>query len=640
MTAMELADLTTYALEKYNIPEEHKWNDFPGFSVLCHPVTKKWLALLMRQWDTETGTEIQKCDLRCGRKFLTQFHYPFITEPTREKGNDWLGIDFDSKTNRQIVTALFDYAYQQNTPTINSGYTFTLDSQQTDNQKVFTDTPINFANRPPQPSNNANAVPHKIREMQQLYEYNTITNFDQNKRHNFYRQGKFMEDYTDEVSWTTGFTHYFPTYHDMNVKELREYFAWRTKYRKGIVEPTSKSFAYVYIYELLNQIGTKSAAESLEKMEQFYANYIEAEYGDAPMKKNLSQWIIDFCIINNLPSDIARKYLAPTTIDRDLAIATLENPDVLPDDRIMWALSVLSKIQISKKTAAQRHADNYTRILAMVWRQARETYFTTFFGRKTTQKITPLDNAIYYDAGDLTERVYELSPARKYFFTGETWYEESYIPLPYQTPLIKDFVKTIDQKLAKYFKASKTKSNVETDNKYDAIFNAAIKDYEESLRPKIEVNLSSLSQIRSDSATTRDSLLTDEDKDWGADGSSANNWNVDIPPTAPSTDTHTTDTHTVETHTIDTHTVETHGRASLQPHPATIHTQILRALLATGDASEIIKANHLMPSVVAEQINETYYDQFADNIVDCDGETIMIVEDYREELAEMIDYNF
>ena len=43
-----------------------------------------------------------------------------------------------------------------------------------------------------------------------------------------------------------------------------------------------------------------------------------------------------------------------------------------------------------------------------------------------------------------------------------------------------------------------------------------------------------------------------------------------------------------------------------------------------------------MPSVVAEQINETYYDQFADNIVDCDGATITIVEDYREELAEMI----
>jgi hypothetical protein len=71
-----------------------------------------------------------------------------------------------------------------------------------------------------------------------------------------------------------------------------------------------------------------------------------------------------------------------------------------------------------------------------------------------------------------------------------------------------------------------------------------------------------------------------------------------------------------------------------------LHTQILRALITTGDASSIIKANHLMPTVIAEQINEAYYDQFADNIVDCDGENITIVEDYREELEEMLDYNF
>jgi hypothetical protein len=87
-------------------------------------------------------------------------------------------------------------------------------------------------------------------------------------------------------------------------------------------------------------------------------------------------------------------------------------------------------------------------------------------------------------------------------------------------------------------------------------------------------------------------------------------------------------------------TVETRLIASLQPHTVPIETQILRALLTTGDVSSIIKANHMMPSVVAEQINEAYYDQFADNIVDCDGETITIVEDYREELEEMLDYNF
>ena len=55
---MELSELTAYAEEKHHIREQHKWSDSPGFSVLTDPATGKWAALLMRQWDTETGTEI------------------------------------------------------------------------------------------------------------------------------------------------------------------------------------------------------------------------------------------------------------------------------------------------------------------------------------------------------------------------------------------------------------------------------------------------------------------------------------------------------------------------------------------------------------------------------------------------------
>ena len=46
---LELAELTAYAEEKFHIQEQHKWADFPGFSVLSDPDTGKWLALLMRQ---------------------------------------------------------------------------------------------------------------------------------------------------------------------------------------------------------------------------------------------------------------------------------------------------------------------------------------------------------------------------------------------------------------------------------------------------------------------------------------------------------------------------------------------------------------------------------------------------------------
>ena len=61
---MELSELTAYAEGKFHMREQYKWADFPGFSVLADPNTGKWIALLMRQWDYDTGTEIQRCDFK------------------------------------------------------------------------------------------------------------------------------------------------------------------------------------------------------------------------------------------------------------------------------------------------------------------------------------------------------------------------------------------------------------------------------------------------------------------------------------------------------------------------------------------------------------------------------------------------
>ena len=39
---MTLADLLVYAMEKYQIAEQFKWDAFPRFSVLSDPETGKW----------------------------------------------------------------------------------------------------------------------------------------------------------------------------------------------------------------------------------------------------------------------------------------------------------------------------------------------------------------------------------------------------------------------------------------------------------------------------------------------------------------------------------------------------------------------------------------------------------------------
>ena len=78
---MDLAGLTAYAREKYHISEQHKWADFPGFSVLADPATGKWAALLMRQWDSEAGEQIERCDIKCGRSCLEEYRDVTILNP-------------------------------------------------------------------------------------------------------------------------------------------------------------------------------------------------------------------------------------------------------------------------------------------------------------------------------------------------------------------------------------------------------------------------------------------------------------------------------------------------------------------------------------------------------------------------------
>ena len=109
---MKLADLTAYAEEKYHIREQHKWADFPGFSVLVDPETGKWAALLMRRWDQDLGAGIEVCDIRCGQSYRKEYDAPFLSDPFRMKGEKWVGVTMDERTDPEIVFSLFDRAMQ------------------------------------------------------------------------------------------------------------------------------------------------------------------------------------------------------------------------------------------------------------------------------------------------------------------------------------------------------------------------------------------------------------------------------------------------------------------------------------------------------------------------------------------------
>ena len=102
--------------------------------------------------------------------------------------------------------------------------------------KVYTDEPIiRTASQIPRPR-----TPEKIKEMKGLAF--TPEAYWKTSAWLFYTQGKFMEDFEDVYDFKEDFVKYFPSYRDMTIEQLRGYFSWRTKVRKGNIEKATATF--------------------------------------------------------------------------------------------------------------------------------------------------------------------------------------------------------------------------------------------------------------------------------------------------------------------------------------------------------------------------------------------------------------
>ena len=625
---MDLSELAAYAEKKYQIREQHKWAEFPNFSVLADPFTGKWIALLMRQRDPKTGASVQRCDLKCGALSREMYDASYLTDPFRMKGVNWVGITFDEQTDPDIVCRLFDRAVYAGEP---GGYTIVLDEPARPAEEHYQETLLSFS-----PSGSFSAadddIPEKIREMMRLYHYGDGS-FRQ-KCKNFYRQGKFMENYEDDQPWHGEFLHYFPTYHDLNTDQLRGYFTWRTAVRKGTYEPVSTSLAYIYIYELLNGIGTSSVEDTLRKLNDFEKGYLDSGIGDEEMKKNLCRWMLDYSVINGVPPETVRKFADPELLARDEALMVLKEPAGCGDEEIFSALCLFAGEKLMSSPVFTKNESKAKHLFAEVWRYGSQFYyvnnkklFTACFGTQTAYHWYPLANAVWYSrAYGSPDTVYELDPCRRYRCRYGVWFEEKYENLHFEKKRFQILMRETDRLLRIYLNTGHPLKE-RPENDWALPFIAPIieidrKAEREAAKPKITIDLSGLEQIRRDALVTRDSLLTEEEK--------AEDPLIESPQPAVQ------DTHE-EISAEESHADPQPVSIAFTPEP--LHKQILERLLQGNPVDALIRENHLIPSVVTDEINEALFDEIGDNILECDGNTIDLVEDYREDVLHILGGN-
>ena len=626
---MELSELTAYAASKYHIREEFKWADFPGFSVLADPNTGKCDALLMRKTDPATGDRLELCDLKCGRQTLLELPFSYLSAPYRMHGQKWIGIRFSGVTDPAVVFRLFDRAVSSGEQ---RGYTIVLEEKApAQKETVCQDTALPAYW--PGYVRARDTVPDKIRKMRKLYEYGSGS-FHQ-KCKNMILQGRFMQDYEDDYEWKGEFHHYFPTYHDMDVKQLRGYFSWRTRLRKGRMERTSSSFVYLYLYELINGIGTASTEESLRKMEEFENGYFGDTPEDREIRKNLRRWMLELAVVKNVPHELALRYADPAMRKRDQSLLVLRNADGHTDEAVYEALCMFSGAHLASSPAAKEEKGK--RLIADVWRRAADDFhregkdlFRECFGKPQAFPWRPLANAIYWEGNAFASCDYVLDECRSYHCRDGVWTEHRYEKLFFDNGKFRELMHAADLKIRRHLKTGhylREKADEAWALPYiEAVLEKETQAEIEAARPKITIDLSGLEQIRRDAEVTRDSLLTEEEmEDTGTPR---------IEKTAVPDEKTVLNAGTV---TAGNETAALQREETVLPAGLNeLQGKILRMLLCGESPEEIMKDHLMMPSLVADAINEALFDEFGDTVLECRDDRLYLVEDYREDLREML----
>lgn len=531
----------------------------------------------------------------------------------------------------------------------------------------------------------------------------------------FVRQAKLAADYEDDFEYEGTFQHYFPTYQVMDDRQLRGYFAWRAKARQGQLERTSLSFAFVRLYELLNGVGAATPEEGFESLRDFVVAYRAL---DSRIERYAHTWLHDYvvyhgldrCLLDALDGSAHPPAGSARSVDEALAVLVAsdaaERPerqalggdgtfaDDASDEQLFAALCALSSYHLDAARFYRDEPELTRRAACEVWRalgayyrkHRKRTLFESLFGRRFEVPYPLFRSAVFYGETRHADAVYVVNPVRRFSCRNGRWTEDAYHEAKGCNKDWGRVMKALDRALRQAC-GSKHQLKAERVPKYvqdivDGVVKRLLDDRrqaEERARTvRVEIDFSKLQGIRAAAATTRESLLIDEERSdapgddgpaagaratgctgatgvAGAGGSAvlakgagaASSAGTPHEPSAPSTacalhevrmpdeagaprEAYAPD----EAHAPD----ETQAVISAAPNAAGLtedEIAYLRCLVEGAPATKrtaVLQRAGVMESLMVDAVNEKLYDMLGDIAVEDAGEGPTIIEDYAEDV--------
>ena len=483
----------------------------------------------------------------------------------------------------------------------------------------------------------------------------------------FYRQGTFMADWEDDCPYTGLFKSYFPTYNAMSDRQLRGYFTWRAAVRRGDVQETSLSFAYVYLYELINGIGVTDPLDGFRKIESFWQAYRPF----APeLDRYVNVWLQDYAVYHGLDPEVLTPY---RTIAFDRALIALRNadtemvpvpadggrrrrgepviplpPDIARENRLFDGIDALSTYRLANSRLMHEAPDAlrhmacavYVRLSERHRKQGKNTLLESWFGEQVALPYTMFGSAVFFEPARHADAVYELDEIHRYRCERGLWTCERFHGSRSRSPKLGAAMRAVDRSLRAVYDAEHP---LKDDDKMPKYLQKIIDQEIETWRAwsaahapvHIDIDLSQLAGIRSAAAETRESLLIDEEReDGGAPGAietEAEAPSESAPEQKLSFDSKkvvATPVFCAESQSLSEGSGETAGHLS--------HEQVayLQALLAGNRAQTLDTSEDLL----VDAINDALFDLIGDTVIEYGPDGPQLIEDYREDVKGILNH--
>lgn len=502
-------------------------------------------------------------------------------------------------------------------------------------QTVFRDEPIR-AKPAPRPER----VPSLIRTARSLE--NGVYQSWQTREVVFMKQGRLLANYEDDYEFSGNVTCYYPTYQALTDRQLRGYFSWRTKLRHGDVRETSLSFAFLYIYELLNQIGVEDPLDGYRKLEHFLDVYGRIDGG---IQVYLTRWMQDYVVYYEL--DPALLANAPQVLF-DRSVMVLEHIQEQEPEKIIWAVRQLAPKWLERSKFYAEHREDMDAVLVRVLRRVSAHYDARckksmaeqYFGPLAQNQARMFDAAIF--ANPLKRRNYEYAVDDQWVYTCRNglWYV-----LRRDTPSgargkLDALVKTVDAAMREAYEYGRpVKPEVDTKWIVKIIaeeVRAVLDEKRAAETKKVTIDYAQLTQIRRDAAVTREKLIVDEEMDapetparTAAEPVSTARPQQEAPSAAEGEQLELC--FFPEVDCVD-HFTPKEAESSENTPLSPAEYRLLQCLLYGGDTGWVQAEGHML-SVLADGVNEKLYDTFLDTVLD---DAYQVIDDYIDDLKEMV----